>query len=259
MKSHYDSISPASLSGQELDALLAAGWFRMHQRMFTATHLSYDDYCRVHWLRYPLDSIKDQPSHRQIRKKNKSFLYRVDDFRSLDTGHMSLYDRYRKSINFGAPQMLSDCLFDDVTNMENIFRTQCISVFDRDKLIAVGYVDLGDDSAAAILNFYDPDYKRHSLGKYVMLLTVDLLKTRGYKFYYPGYLLAGKPKMDYKLFLGTQVAQFYNPETTAWEAYHKGLHLPENLNEADRPDEMIDLDEFIRALEAGNEKRASEQ
>ncbi len=254
MKPYHESITPSTLTGEALDAFLTLGWFRMHQTVFTTSHLSSDGYPRVHWLRMPLAEIKDRRSHRRIRNINRSFKIVIEDFRSPDAGYEELYARYHQSITFEAVETIHKYLFDDPPAADNIFQTKCISIYDQEKLIAVGYFDVGNDSAAAILNFFDPAYKQYSLGKYLMLIAIDSLKVRGYKFYYPGYLIAGKPKMDYKLFLGKEATQFYNPETKMWEAYHEGLHRADSMNEMDRPIELTDedlklLDQIISELE----------
>ena len=89
-------------------------------------------------------------------------------------------------------------------------------VYDGDQLIAAGYFDLGDTAAASILHFFDPQYARYSLGKYLILLTIEYLKDQGYEYYYPGYVVEGLPKMDYKLFLGKEEAEYFDPEAVAW-------------------------------------------
>jgi len=38
------------------------------------------------------------------------------------------------------------------------------------------------------------------------------MRSKGLQWYYPGYVVAGKPKMDYKLFLGREVVEYFSPE-----------------------------------------------
>lgn len=49
---YFDIRYPDALSGGELDQLLALGWFRMHQAIFTTSHLQREGLFRVHWLRF---------------------------------------------------------------------------------------------------------------------------------------------------------------------------------------------------------------
>ena len=124
---------------------------------------------------------------------------------------------------------------------QSIFKTHCISVFDGDKLIAGGYFDTGENSAASILHFFDPEYKRCSLGKYLLLVTVDFLKSAGYSFLYPGYVLAGNTKMDYKLFLGKKVMQYYDAAAEAWKPFQDTILAPEEYSEEDLMEVLLAL------------------
>ena len=49
---------------------------------------------------------------------------------------------------------------------------------------------------------YDPEYDRYSLGFYTMLLEIEYCMELGLKFYYPGYVVPGYSRFDYKLRIG---------------------------------------------------------
>ena len=222
MKPYYYSVSPDSLAGNELDQLLALGWYRMHQYLFTCSHLGIEEPHRVHWLRYATSEIKEHASHRKIRKRNKNFRVSIEDFNALREDHQLLHMRYRSSIDFEGAWSIEDCLFgEDFT--KNIFDTKCISIFDQDTLIAGGYFDLGERAAASILHFFDPAYRKYSLGKYLILLTIDYLKLHGYDLYYPGYVVEEVAKMNYKLFLGKEQAQYFDPLTIKWKYFEESI------------------------------------
>ena len=42
------------------------------------------------------------------------------------------------------------------------------------------------------------------------------MKAHHYAYYYPGYVVTGQSKMDYKLFLGKEAAQYFDPLTVNW-------------------------------------------
>jgi leucyl-tRNA---protein transferase len=222
---YYHSLSPDAISGFELDFLLAHGWYRMHQSIFTSSHLHLEESYRVHWLRYPLAEIKNRPSHKRIRNRAKTFRSSIEDLDAIRPDHEALYATYRESIDFDGALSIHQSLFGEESAEKNIYRTKSISVFDQGKLIAGGYFDVGETSAASILHFFDPLYKDFSLGKYLMLLTVDFLQSSGYKFYYPGYLVAGKDKMNYKLFIGKEATQYFDPETISWKSFQETILL----------------------------------
>jgi arginyl-tRNA--protein-N-Asp/Glu arginylyltransferase len=230
-----DNLTPA-----DLDEALSNGWFRMRQAIFTTTHLNTEDCYRVHWLRYPMADIQAHRSHEKIRKRNGLLRVEIESVADIKAEHEQLYSRYRASINFGA-ESIHEALYGDSPVGDSAYATHTISIYNGNKLIAGGYFDTGKFSAASILHFYDPEYKRNSLGKYLMLVTIDFLKARGFKFYYPGYVIAGKSKMDYKLFIGREAAQYFEPATAAWRSFEASILLPEKLSEHERNKVIIAL------------------
>ena len=97
----------------------------------------------------------------------------------------------------------------------------------------MGLFDTGEEAAASILHFYDPEYNRYSLGRYLMLLTVDWLKNQGHRYYYPGYIASEDSRFDYKLFLGTANAQYFDHKRNAWMPFSRGILQPEEYTEDD--------------------------
>jgi arginine-tRNA-protein transferase len=221
---YYNSFRPDELTGSDLDKLLALGWYRMHQTIFTSSHVGLEDVHRVHWLRYAIKEIIDHQSHRRIRKSNNRFHSIIEDFKSVRADHKYLHERYYDSIDFDGAISIEECLFGEEENTTiNIYHTKAISVFDGAKLIAGGYFDTGDDSASSILHFYDPLYKEYSLGKFLILLTIDYLRLNEFTYYYPGYVVEGNRKMNYKLFLGKESAQYFDPESVSWKYFSENI------------------------------------
>ena len=215
---------PSSLTGHQLDAFLALGWYRMNQTIFTTTHSFIDDFHDfrpVWWLRFPVGDIPDRHAHRRLRKKNAGF--RVDicsPFESSPSFEI-LYSRYLESVPFDGYSSIHDALYYDADH--NIYDTRAVQVWDGSKLIAMGIFDIGHVAGTSILHFYDPEYARYSLGKYLMLLTLDFLKDRGCAWYYPGYVVTDVPRFDYKLFLGRDVAEYFEPESQTWKSRDEAL------------------------------------
>ena len=206
-----------------MDELLALGWYRMHQTIFTSSHIGVDDIYRVHWLRYAIHEIQNHSSHRRISNRNNDFRHTIEDVTTLRVDHVNLHQRYRASIDFDGAWSIEECLFGEAEADKNIYNTKCISVFDGNNLIAGGYFDVGDKAAASILHFFDPLYSRYSLGKYLILLTINYVKLNHYDYYYPGYVVEGVSKMNYKLFLGKEQAQYFDPETVGWKYFQESI------------------------------------
>jgi hypothetical protein len=56
-------------------------------------------------------------------------------------------------------------------------------------------------------------------------------------------VIVGRPKFDYKLFLGRETAQYFDPETESWKPFCERIMDPEIRT----PDEEIELIQlFIR-------------
>ncbi|MBC8082847.1 MAG: arginine-tRNA-protein transferase, partial [Hymenobacter sp.] len=74
----------------------------------------------------------------------------------------------------------------------------------------------GTRSLAGIMNFYHPAYRKHSLGKYLMLLKINHALSQQKTHYYPGYLVHNYPKFDYKLFACPAATEVYDCATGQW-------------------------------------------
>lgn len=194
----------------------------MHQDIFTTSHVQLGDLYRVHWLRYAVEELVPHASHKRIKKRTANFRYVIEDFVLRDE-HKVLHKRYRAFIDFEGAPSITDCLFAADEVLPSIFKTKTISIYAGDSLIAAGYFDMGENSVASILHFYDPDYRQYALGKYLILLTIDYMRQHQLTHYYPGYVVEGNPKMDYKLFLGKEQAHYFDPLSASWLPFHEGI------------------------------------
>jgi arginine-tRNA-protein transferase len=211
---------PSTLTGSQLDMFLSMGWYRMHQTIFTTTHSfihDFYDFRPVWWLRFPLADIQERDSHRKLRRRNAGFSVEICSPFVASPSFELLYSRYLESVPFEGYSSIHDALYYD--DDHNIYDTHGLQVWDGTKLIAMGIFDTGHRAGTSILHFYDPAYARFSLGKYLMLLTVDFLKERGCHWYYPGYVVTDVPRFDYKLFLGRDVAEYFDPASQGWKSW----------------------------------------
>jgi len=128
-----------------------------------------------------------------------------------------LYTLYRQSISFDASLTLADLLLDE--SAHSVFDTQIVEVRDGEQLIAAGIFDQGTDSIAGIVNFYHPDYRKYSLGKYLMLLKLAHASQQQKTYYYPGYVVHGYPKFDYKLWACPAATEVFDYRTSQWRLF----------------------------------------
>jgi len=187
----------------------------MEQTIFTTSHLFREDGLppqRVHWLRYPLSSLRERASHRRIRRRHQSCCVELADpfFHRDDLDR--LYSRYLDSVDFEGYSSIQKATFP--RGGRNIYETKALIVKEGERIIACGIFHVGETSLASVLHFYDPLYGGGSPGKFLILKTLDYCRERGLEWYYPGYVIQGNSKMDYKLFLGEEAAQYYDPVPT---------------------------------------------
>lgn len=193
---------------------LSIGYFRMQQEIFTCRYVVFDDALYpVYWLRIVLADVQYGPKQSRLFRINAPFSVTVKPFvlsRELDT----LYALYRNSIDFDAPGTIDACLLDGA--IQNVFDTCVIEVRDENTLIAAGIFDNGDRSIAGIMNFYHPAYRKQSLGKYLMLLKMQYAQQQEKDYYYPGYIVWGFPKFDYKLFACEAATELFDDSSGRW-------------------------------------------
>jgi leucyl-tRNA---protein transferase len=209
---------PQYLYANELDDFLAEGWFRMGQSIFTTNFLRFHDkYYSALWLRIPLDNFDADKNQERLRKLNAHFNFEIKTLEINDEKE-ALFSKYKEPLEFEAASSLEYLLFHDGEN--DIYNTYEVNVYDGPKLIASGFFDLGEKSAAGITCFYDPEYKKHSLGKYLMLLKMEYCKAHEMEYFYPGYFVPGYPLFDYKLTLAKKTLEYYDVVSQTWLPIH---------------------------------------
>lgn len=213
---------PEKMNGEELDDFLEMGWYRMGQSIFT-THFIFleESYYRVFWLRYNLNNIALSKSQKRLKDKHQQFDVSVKPLEITDEIEQ-LYAAYKTCVNFAGAESVHQWLFGDAPPT-NVFDTELIEIRDNQKLIAVGVADWGSKSIAGIINFYHPEYKRFSLGKYLMLIKIELGQSKNIQWYYPGYLVYQRPEFDYKLCFNNNAVEVLIPELDGWQLFQHDL------------------------------------
>ena len=208
---------PDSLHPHELDDYLANGWFRMGQTIFTTNFLKFSGiiYSAI-WLRIDLSTFEKSKTQQKLEKLNAGFKVVIQPIQ-FNEDQENLFQKYRNHITFDASPSLENLLFNNGEN--DVFNTYEVSVYDQEKLIATGFFDLGDNTSAGITCFYDPDYKKHSLGKFLMYQKIDFCKNLGMRYFYPGYFAPGYPLFDYKLDLAKNNLEYLDIHSNNWLSF----------------------------------------
>ncbi|MBK8491020.1 MAG: arginine-tRNA-protein transferase [Saprospirales bacterium] len=195
-KLYLDHLPPALL-----DHYLAKGWYRMGQSMFTCRFLMFQGQLfPAVWVRLPLSEYIYSKRLRKLFSRNASQFQVVTRPGKINMEKERLYQKYRKNFSGRLAPSLKVSLLDD--GNINLFNTYETCIYDGPELIGFSFYDLGKDSIASILGVYHPDYKKYSLGFFTMLLEISFGLENGFGYYYPGYIVPGYSKFDYKTRIG---------------------------------------------------------
>lgn len=209
---------PERIEGELLDRCLERGFYRMQQDMFTTNLIIQEESVMpVHWLRTRLSLFNHNSSTKEILRKNKKFSAEISPFQ-YSVELEDLFSLYKTGISFTPSASVASYLFED--EKQHRFNTWMIQLRDRGLLIGAGIFDVGMNSIAGIMNIYHPDYKKHSIGKWLMLQKMEFAKNIGAEFYYTGYISPGTPRFDYKLFPSKDCIEIWNPDAEVWFPYN---------------------------------------
>lgn len=205
-------VRPETLSPRELDLYLEKGWFRLGSSLFTTSFLTFQDSLfDAFWLRIDLPAFEPSRSQKEILKKSAAFRITEGKF-ELTEEKEALYRKYRESVSFQPAKNLEGILPEECT----LFHSREICLYDGERLVACGVYDRGESGAEGIVNFFDPDYKRLSPGKALMLHKIVFCKEKGLQWFYPGYVVPGYGRFDYKLDMARKYSEYYDLTAGEW-------------------------------------------
>lgn len=212
---------PEGLSPETLDAYLANGWYRMGQSIFTTHFLCFGtEFFSAVWIRLPLENYRFSKSLSKILRKNLAQFRHEFRPARLDAEKENLYRLYRNHFSGMLAPSLLDALMDG--EEQSIYNTMEFAVYDGSELIAVSFFDLGEESVSSIMGIYHPEYGKYSLGLYTMLMEIVYAQKNNYRFFYPGYVVPGFRRFDYKLRIGE--VEYLDLRGNEWLPF---INLPE--------------------------------
>ncbi|PJE46480.1 MAG: hypothetical protein CUR34_07535 [Sediminibacterium sp.] len=214
------SLELGIYKGDTLDHALAAGYFRMGNDIFTTNEVFVGNYGKsaiydpVFWLRVNLKKAKETATTKRIRKKCAGFSFCIESAEITEEIEL-LYSVYLNSVNFDGYPSCKACI-PELNNPASAFETQMITIRDQGRLIGVGFFDVGKKALMSVLHVYHPDYKRFSIGKFLMLITKEFANDCHMDFVYPGYFTIDGTKMDYKIFPQIEAIEVFLSKDKAW-------------------------------------------
>jgi arginyl-tRNA--protein-N-Asp/Glu arginylyltransferase len=188
---------------EQLDALLEDGWRHFGTHFFRySLNLYKNEIRRVIPLRMRLSEFQLSKSQRRVLRRNNDL--RVENRPIAITDEADeLFHRHKQRFDHSVPSSLYAFLSarPDVVPCE-----ACeIAVYDGERLVAVSYFDIGENTLSGIYAMFEPDESARRLGIFTMLKEIEFARETGREFYYQGYAYEGESFYDYKKrFCGTE-------------------------------------------------------
>lgn len=211
---YYARMPVQRLSPQELDTLLLNGYYRNGLE----AHASSIRFMGKGWvptvmLRVRLsDFIWKKRLRKLLRTNAELFTHEIRPFVTDEATEM-LWQRFKKNIHKWANVPRIDFHLLRGQPSSN-FHTHQLSVFEGRKLVGFSTFDRGEHSITSMEAAYDPEYRKHSLGLYTMLLEIEWCQAQGMDYYYPGFFPKDDPMFSYKLRPGN--VEYFRVGTAEW-------------------------------------------
>jgi|TARA_B100001741_G_scaffold72307_1_gene58248 Putative arginyl-tRNA:protein arginylyltransferase len=148
-------------------------------------------------VRVRADLFTPSKSQRRVLSVNKSINVKKMSAHAT-TEQYSLFSKYQSTRHINSDMSNMDFI-DYKAMIEETSTNTCIFEFRNSKrLIAVCLVDEMIDGLSAVYSFFDPFYKKYSLGTMMILSLVNECKKNNLMHVYLGYWVQNSPKMSYK-------------------------------------------------------------
>tara|TARA_Y100001954_G_C15828141_1_gene613275 strand:- start:3912 stop:4622 length:711 start_codon:yes stop_codon:yes gene_type:complete len=179
-----------NLSKPELDELLEAGWRKFGIYFYRPKCPSCAS-CLP--LRVLTDEFTPTNSQKKVFKKNSDIEIKVKPLEYRD----EIFELYLKHSRTRFNQESSPGEF-----KISHFYVSCPSFQMeyslKEKLIAVGFLDIGHRGLSSVYFIFDPDFSKRSLGIFGALYEIKYAKELSIPFYYLGYFIPSNSSMAYK-------------------------------------------------------------
>jgi len=179
------------------DALLQRGYRRFGKLFFNPICENCNECLSV---RINAKAFKFSRSFKRVLKKNKDVKI-VFKRPTLTPSHLNLHQKYHTFMNSHRGWNTDD------TSVSGYFRSfvegfmeygyEFLYILDG-KIIGVALVDVLPSGISAIYCFYDPDYKKRSIGTFSILNHINFCKRNGLNFVYLGYWVKENTSLKYK-------------------------------------------------------------
>ncbi|WCL48333.1 arginyltransferase [Leptospira sp. GIMC2001] len=201
-------FSEKSLEPEEIDVFLNNGFRRSGDFLYRPQC----NRCRL-CIAYRLPIERFLPNKSQLKnlRKNSHLNYYFHKPK-LTREKETLYLRYMESRHEESNISIDSMHLQMFTMVDSSLE---ITVYDNDKLIGFGIIDVGLKNYSAVYNVYDPDYTKNGIGTFMILACIQWGKhEKQMDYFHLGLFIPRHPKMDYKK--NFKPAEILHPITKKW-------------------------------------------
>ncbi|MBK9013017.1 MAG: hypothetical protein IPM82_02450 [Saprospiraceae bacterium] len=212
--SFYARVPVQQLTPQEMDSLLANGYYRNGlDACANSVRFMGNAWVSAVMLRVRLsDFVWKKRLRKLLRSNGEKFSFQFQPFEPTAEKEV-LWQQFKRDVHGWAnvPKLEMHLLRGQPATS---FNTWELCVFFESKLVAISVFDRGERGITSLEAAYDTAFNKHSLGVYTMLLEIEHCIEHRLDFYYPGFFPKGDPMFDYKLRPGN--LEFFRVESAEW-------------------------------------------
>jgi leucyl-tRNA---protein transferase len=177
---------------EHMDLLWNHGW-----RHFGSYFFRYSTFEHRHVLplRMSLSKFSLSQSQKRILKKNQDLKICFKPA-FIDNTVTTLFENHKQRFEINVPDSIYTFMSKTPERLPCLCESLCL--YQQDQLIAISYLDIGQQACSSIYQCFDPAFDKRSLGVLMILLSIQHALELKKTFYYPGYAFIEPSHYDYK-------------------------------------------------------------
>lgn len=186
----------SAVPAEMMDRLWASGWRHFGESFFRYNiSMDEDGVKLITPLRLDLEKNLLSKSQRRVLRRNADLRWEFLPAQLTEEAR-TMFQRHKARFKDNVPDDLGTFLSSEPATVPS----ECLEcrVFESDYLIALSYLDLGESATSAVYGLFEPAHAWRSLGIFTMLLEIEFSRSRGCRYYYPGYATQESSAYDYK-------------------------------------------------------------
>jgi leucyl-tRNA---protein transferase len=179
----------------QMDFLWALGWRHFGEYFFRYSETYEDEILHVQPVRIDLQRFSFSDSQKRILRKNADLSIEIVPT-IIDAEKEALFELHKQRFEHNVPNSLYTFLSQkpDSVPCENL----SVEVRKEGKLLAVSFLDVGENATSSVYAIFHPEEGKRSLGVFTMLLEIQYSLEKKCDYYYSGYTYLEPSHYDYK-------------------------------------------------------------